>query len=530
MARFLGNASGRTIGAPTGAAGFTKAKVFASAGTTSFTVPQDVTKLKVFVVGAGSSYRTGTYAFCGDNCCSGVSYPKGCYCACFIGHLTGAGGGYAEKTFIQSTDFIAGKTLTINVGSIGGLSASSVSATGLTTVTASNATEAVYSWNCTSNSTARDNSNDNSISFGFCLPVCGYVNTFSGYYNKGGTSSGGDINRCGGNGTMIPQFLTDSYLDGIYCSTASGGASGNTSSCWRNPNIQCMCLFGYHYTFGSNCGASAWGPGCGCYYLCALISNLCYCEANSTNILSRYVYDGTCSSNKSSCSITGETSINGPSGIAFTTGSTINEQPIGLGAESGTSFGNGRVGESEQMAVYARGFTRGCGSTGAGSCCLNVTYQHYSQGYDFSFGGTQFSCYCANYFPGCYSNCTNFKGTQFGQTCYVCIGTTWTYVFGTNFSGGAHCWCMPFGNSQCSGTQLCDCRFKCIQVGFMNNVSSNRTIGYTIPLSTLVSDVNTNINDIGYGNGASATAPAGYGGGGNRLNPSGGGGLVVVVY
>ena len=55
MARFLGSASGRTAGSSAATGGFTKAKVFSTAGTTTFTIPNDATKAKAFVVGAGSS-------------------------------------------------------------------------------------------------------------------------------------------------------------------------------------------------------------------------------------------------------------------------------------------------------------------------------------------------------------------------------------------------------------------------------------------------------------------------------------------
>lgn len=536
MARFLGNASGRTLGADAGAAGFTKAKIFSTPGTTTFTVPQDVQKVKVFVVGAGSCYRTGTYDFCSSCCCSGAEYPRGCYCACFVGHLTGAGGGYSEKTFIQSTDFVAGKTLTINVGSIGGLSASSVSGTGLPTVTASNATEASYSWSCTSNSTARDNSNDNPITFGFCVPRCGYRNVISTYYNRGGTSSGGDVNRCGGRGVIIPQFIKDSYLDAASSYSPGGGGTENKSSCWINPVVNCSCMQGYHYTFGSFCCASAWQcGGCTCYHLCALISNLCVCVPfTGTDLSSRYVFAGLCDTKRTGSSISAETSVNGPGGNAAAASVSFQEVPRGIGAESGSSVDNGKNGISEQMALYVD-LERESAATAARTypnCCYLVQHQHYSQGYDYSFGGTQFSCFCSNYYPGCYSADTSLKGSVVNAWCYRCIGTTWTYVFGYNFSGAAHCFCAPYGTSDClSSGGTVDRKLKCIQIGYINNTcSQDREPGYVIPLSTLVSDTNSNITDIRYGNGATANSPAGYGGGGNTTNPAGGSGIVVVVY
>jgi hypothetical protein len=538
MARFLGSASGRTAGSSAAAGGFTKAKVFSTAGTTTFTIPNDATKAKVFVLGAGSSYRTGTYAFCADTCSSGVSYPKSCYCACFTGHLTGAGGGYSEKTY-DST--IAGKILTINIGSIGGLSASSVAVTGESTVTGSNATESAYSWSCTDNSTARDASNDNPISLGFSLPVCGYVNTFSGYYNIGGTASGGDVNRTGGSGTLIPEFLQDSYFDGITCTIASGGATGSTggASCWVNPTITCSCMFGYHTTFGSSCYASAWqGASCTCYYLCAVISGLQHCTSggSATPYSSRFSFTGrnSKSSSTSSCMFLGAETT-GPNSYTNNAGNQfIKDTPIGVGAQSGNSSNNGRNGYSELTLVDTT-FSNCCTAIGAAGpgdlICIN--YNHNGSGYDYSFGGQQYSCYCNSYWPGCHSS-TACRGSGTPSAyCYTCMGWTFTYVFGTASSGEAHCFCMPRDFSSCcsSGGGGCCCINRCYNMGFVNDQSLiSPSTSYEIALSSLVSDTNTNINDISYGGGAGITTSANFGGGGNRLYPTGGSGVVVVVY
>lgn len=550
MARFLGNAAGRTEGADTAKPTFSQAKVFSTPGTTTFTVPADAKKLKVFVIGAGSCYRPGIYSFCGGNCCSGVNFPVSCYCMCVCGHLTGAGGGYAEKTFIESNDFIAGKTLTINVGSIGGLSASSVSGSGLPTVTATNATEAVHSWNCTNNSSARDNSVDNPVAFNFCLPRCGYRSCINNYYNNGGNGSNGDVNRTGGRGLLIPQFITDGYLDVVSCYATAGGSGSvvNTSGCWINPNIVCSCLYGYHYTFGANCGASSWrgncaGSTCYCYYMCASINNLCICTASgtATNSHSRYYFSGV-TGTKTSCSLSQEvSSVNGFTGTGGNYGALsecntfIREVPIGFGGQSGTSSDNGNNGQSEQMAINSC-ITRSCSySAGGTQNCLPVQYSHYSQGYDYSFGGTQFSCFCSNYYPGCVSTCTSRKGSTnpsaVNSWCYRCIGTTWTYVFGTNFSGTAHCSCIPYALiNPAELTNYADCRVKCINMGFTWNNSQCVDNAHVIPLSTLVSDTDGNVNDIEYGSGATLSSAAKYGGGGNRIYPAGGSGLVVLVY
>lgn len=68
-------------------------------------------------------------------------------------------------------------------------------------------------------------------------------------------------------------------------------------------------------------------------------------------------------------------------------------------------------------------------------------------------------------------------------------------------------------------------------MGFVNDQSLiSPSTSYEIALSSLVSDTNTNINDISYGGGAGITTSANFGGGGNRLYPTGGSGVVVVVY
>lgn len=519
MSRYLGTAAGRTLGA-TGTQTFTKAKVFSGTGTTSFTVPADVSKLKVYVVGAGSSYRSGTYCFNGAACCSGVAYPRNCYSACFLGHLTGAGGGYAEKTFIQSTDLIAGKTLTINVGSIGGLSASSVSATGITTVTASNATEAAYSWSCTNNSTARDNSNDNPISIGIQLPVCGYQNSFSGYYNRGGTASGGDINRTGGRGVLIPEFLYNSYFDGITNTSYSASVSGNTSSCWINPTITTASLIGYHTVFGANPNFNA--TNCFCYCLCTGITNLC---SNNTlsGLSSRYTFVGRNTKDSSYCYYGSENTNTSTPNCAYD--AFIKDVPSGIGAQSGNSASNGVNGNSELVVTQTT--ITDPSATGPE---ITVTCNFTTSGYDFSFGGTAYSCYCYSYTPGCLSATGKKSSSSAGPTyCYNCIGFAFTYVYGTNNSGTALCLAMPYGNV--SGGTFGACSNRTYNMGFSNDLSiANKTTEYQIPLSMLVSDTDTNVSDISYGQGAGISTSASFGGGGNRLYPQGGNGLVVLVY
>jgi len=538
MARFLGTSSGRTAGSAVGA-GFTKAKVFSTPGTTTFTIPNDATKAKVFVVGAGSSYRSGTYAFSSDNCASGVDYPKSCYCACFTGHLTGAGGGYSEKTY-DST--IAGKTLTINVGSIGGLSASSVAVTGESTVTGSNATESAYTWSCTSNSTARDASNDNPISLGFRLPVCGYSNVFSGYYNNGGTASGGDLNRTGGKGVLIPEILTTSYLDGVSSTIAGGGAGGTLggSSCWVNPSILCSCMYGYHNTFGSPCGIAAWsGSSCICYYLCTNISSLSHCTTagSSSFVNSRFTFIGADSKTCCIANCVGlgvENSLCGVSNCAIN--NFIKNTPTGVGAEPGNSSNNGKNGYSEQELIDATLTSNNAAGSAAGAGTpMTVSYSSGAiSGYDYSFGGTAYVCTCVCYFPGCLSSTGGLCASGTPQTyCYVCMGKGYNHVFGSDQSMNPFCTCFPRGYVSCctgGGGQNC-CINRTYNIGYTNSESStslNR--GYQIPLSGLVSDTNTNINDISYGRGAGISTSASFGGGGNRVYTNPGNGLVVVIY
>ena len=534
MARFLGSASGRTAGSSAATGGFTKAKVFSTAGTTTFTIPNDATKAKAFVVGAGSSYRTGTYAFCADTCSSGVSYPKSCYCACFTGHLTGAGGGYSEKTY-DST--IAGKTLTINIGSIGGLSASSVAVTGESTVTGSNATESAYSWSCTDNSTARDASNDNPISLGFSLPVCGYVNTFSGYYNNGGVATGGDVNRIVGSGVLIPEFLQDSYFDGITCCPAGGGVTADVggSSCWINPGIVCSCLMGYSTTFGSNCFATAWSGGsCTCYYLCACIYGLRHCTSGggATPYSSRFSFAGrnSKSSGTSTCMFFGAETTGPNSYTNCAANQFIKDTPMGVGAQSGNSSNNGRNGYSELTLVDTT-YSNCCSAIG-GFSPLKIGCYHNTSGYDYSFGGSQYVCYCLCYCAGCLSSIGCIGSGSSFNCCNVCIGFGFTYTFGSNMSGTAAYFTMPYNYASCCADGGgCCCVNRCYNMGFVNDESLlSPSTAYEIPLSSLVSDTNTNVNDISYGRGAGITTSASFGGGGNRLYPTGGDGVVVVVY
>ena len=576
MARFLGTAAGRAAGGGGGGGLFTKAKVFTTPGSTTFDVPGNASTVKVFVVGAGSCYRPGLYCFNSENCCSGVQYPRRYYNACFCGHLTGAGGGYAEKTWTSKDDQIGGKQLTVVVGSAGGTSSSSVDGTGLTAVTASNATEASFTWSCTNNDQARDNSNDNPIFGGFQLPTCGYQNSFSGYYNDGGTASGGDINRTGGQGELIPEFLYDAKLDAYSTDTGGGGSSGTTgtNSCWVNPNICCMCWRAYHQVFGSHCYWQAWcNDNCTCYYLCSNISSMCYCTpgggSNPPRAEVQIQYRGKAAGGVGSCGGWCNASNPfeseyldggrkwpdscGPVGIPpYAPGgnampdSSLEDRawhtvPKGIGAQSGYSAGNGAAGRTEGIVADvtprndAKGDAPSAGGGGVSEMQVTCSWNS-SYGYDYSFGGSAIHCGCFMYYPGVHSG-SQSKGASCGSGsnppyCYHCAGFGWTYVFGSNQSAQALCWKMPYGSTHVDAGGGGDCVYKtCYNVGFLNDPESNAADTYTIPLSTLLSaDTDGNQEDFIYGRGATLDRAAGYGGGGNREYTAGGSGAVVLVY
>lgn len=574
MARFLGTAAGRATGGGGGGGLFTKAKVFTSAGSSTYDVPGSAKTVKVFVVGAGSCYRPGTYCFNSENCCSGVNNPRRWYKACFCGHLTGAGGGYAEKTWTAKDDQIGGKQLTVVVGTQGGSSASSVDGTGLTAVSAANATDAAYSWACTNNSTARDSSLDNPIEGGFKLPVCGYQNSFSGYTNAGGTASGGDVNRTGGKGVMIPEFLYDSCMD-AYSQDISGGppggggGSGNQSSCWVNPIICCMCWRSYHTVFGGNCWWNPWCcNNCTCYYLCANINSLCSTGGSAPPALGgtprkeiSFYYRGkneqeTCY--ESSCSLRGRfdnyslgttgAPRTAPEGAAI--GYELDDEmahviPKGIGGSSGYSAGNGSDGRSEGILadvtpynILARCELAAGSSGGGGGAEITIECgQNFSYGFDFVFGGSSVGCVCYCYYPGSFSSDQNIKasGTSY-NCCSYCAGFGWNYVYGSCQSNQPMCWTMPYGQAGASsgGDQPTDrdCVYRtCYNMSYLHDTEAGKVDTYTIPLSTLLNaDTDGNQEDIEYGRGSTLTSSALPGGGGNKEFTSGGSGMVVLVY
>lgn len=487
MGRFLNVSSSNTV------TGYTKARVYTTPGTTTWTVPAGVNQAKVFVIGAGSCYRETEMCFRSSACCSGVATIASDYCLGFKGLLPGAGGGYAEKTI---TDLSPGAVMTISVGSLGGLTASVVSI-GATTVTANNATEIAVNWNCTNNSTARDSSNDNPTSIGIQLPVCGYCNRISGYFNKGGTATGGDINRTGGQGVFIPWFCVDSCYIGLgavggagfasctnsgsystgydysfggtryncACSniTATPGAciNSNTCGCCFTSSFvtyNCTCLNSYHTTFGVQCNTAMPWSSCICQRFCSIY----LCIGGGTTG-AKYIFAG--ETQRASTGDWGKSDC-----YAFTS------CPVGVGADAGSSASNGFNAVSENVVTP---FT-GTSSSGGGATSTYVCYIGFSQD-NFSF------------------------------------------VFGTNSSGWP-CACIthmtPVGGSSTA----------CYNLGFAKDDSLYKNSdAAVISLSSLQSETGGNLSDFTFGYGATLTA-AGIGGGGNRLNPAPGNGAVVIVY
>jgi hypothetical protein len=157
--------------------------------------------------------------------------------------------------------------------------------------------------------------------------------------------------------------------------------------------------------------------------------------------------------------------------------------PTGIGAESGRSDGAGLCGMSEiQVTQLSGSITPGgattCYGTGTVLCCRNFGQDHFN----FYFGS--------------------------GISQYPWVGF------------------MDIGNTTTTPTSS----IRCFNIGFSRDATLYRPANAAvIPLSQYKSSTGASVADIKYGYGATVQA-AGYGGGGNRLNPAGGGGLVVVIY
>lgn len=530
MGRFVGNSVLKPVG--TAPEGYTKAEVFTTPGSTTWTVPSGVVSAKVFVIGAGSNYRATQMCFRGENTYSGVTTPICNYCLNFIGHLPGAGGGYAEKTLTALT---AGTVMTINVGSVGGLSASSITI-GSTTVTATNATETSISFNCSGHSTARDNSLDNPVSLGWSLPRCGTFSYISGYFNAGGTATGGDVNRSGGRGVFIPYFCQNSCLDystsGAPYNAPSGGGTRcmKGCTCWQCQNsgydysfggtryncncfvarycaqntcngncggnlcmdAQCICLITYHNVFGGQCYYNMPWASCVCQRAWSDVT-LCTSNPSSISLSSgtqqpKYLYAG-----QTVRDAVGAPGYDPNENYAATnTGSTIYTVPAGVGASSGRSAGNGLDATSETFA-------------GEVSTVMDPT-----------------------------STATASYATCFGNNalvCCICFGQDhFNFYFGSGISQYPWAGFCALGENLASATVNAGGRFKCVNMAFTRDQGSVTPTNLArIGLSSLKSNTGSNVTDFEFGYGAYLNA-AGYGGGGNRLNPTGGGGAVIVIY
>lgn len=638
MSRFLGTVSTR-LGAV--ASGFKYAKVYDAPGCYSLTIPPSATSAKVYVVGAGSSYCAGRYCATSSGCWSGVSFPICDYSFDFCGHLTGAGGGYAEKTYnsgvgsavlnitvagsamttcayhtnssntvyvrgevantisvgstatspyvsttvsnvtyisaattgnttVSGTSMTVASNTNINIGStvtgpgilfntyitaisgttltlsqaasitvtsgnyvfksgrvyladnanttsfgaltLSGVSTSSVSG-GLATVSASSGTNLPLSYTCTNATTARNGALDNPTSIGFSLPVCGYQQCYNGWYNTPGTGSGGDINRTGGAGILIPEFAGSS----ISCFDTNTPPSGTCVGTWYTPNVNCMCGLGYHPTFGGQYSLYFYSA-CFCYYMCAGSVINCIVSGKNRDFY-KFISNQTVTQTDVSPGVTSVSSLD----------ISLQNQPYGLGGSAGSSSEDGKRG-SEPSSIYSTnipicgvGTTSVAGGAISGSSC-NYTFQCTSYAYDYSFGGQHTHCTCQNYYAGCAS----LLG---GSVCGLSAATSFCNVPNpscTNSNGygmsAAGSFRLPYASAGVSDAN------KCLAVYYNTEIiKDSKYMAKMISISELKDPNGNNVTDIEYGAGAGGYL-AKFGGGGNRIYPAGGSGLVVVLY
>lgn len=536
MGRFVGSTTFKPVGTVNDA--FSRAEVYTTPGSSSWTVPAGVTTAKVFVIGAGSCYRTTQFCFCSVGCCSGVTTPICNYCMNFVGHLPGAGGGYSEKTL---TGLVPGSVMSISVGSVGGLTASSASI-GTTTVTATNATETTINFACTNNSTARDTALDNPVSLGFSIPRCGYISCINGYFNSGGTATGGDVNRSGGRGTFVPYFVENSCMD-YSTSTTSWSGGGNClkgCTCWQCNNS------GYDYSFGGTryncncfiakyCAMNNCGNACCGAQLC--VNADCICLITYHNVFGGQCYYlmpwASCVCQRAWSDVTLGTSNPFPLGnVSYSAGSA---QPKYVFAGAGTRNTEGAVGydpneslpdinSSNNVYTVPAGIGASSGrSAAAGLDGASETIINNQSGYCAALPLTGVT-----------------TGTCWGSgslACCICFGQDhFNFYFGSGISQYPWAGFCNLGEqlAQVSGQSVASVsagKYKCMNIGFARD--SNLTTPQnqaTIPLSGLKNGTTgLNQSDVMFGYGA-GTMAAGYGGGGNRLNPTGGQGVVVVVY
>ena len=167
-------------------------KVFSSAGATSFTIPSTSLNAKVMVFGGGGNS-------CGVEYCSCV-----CSCSCISYQFlhSGAGGGFAEKTYTG----VSGCTACVIVGAAEGTSSFCIASLGTVSATGGTSTT-VGSVRCT-------------------IPGCG---------------SGGDINRCGSRGGCNNTYFSCNCCYGGCTFTLSnvaipGGSPGSTQENGISPS------------------------------------------------------------------------------------------------------------------------------------------------------------------------------------------------------------------------------------------------------------------------------------------------------
>ena len=520
MARFVGTAINRTLGV-SAAGGFTKAEVFTTPGTTTWAVPSDAKKLKVFVIGAGSDYTAMTHCYASTNCNSGVA-SLGCnYCLTFTGHAPGAGGGFAEKLITNPIG-----TATVTVGQKGATEAAAPTDSSFclpgnsVSITAYSARKIPVNWACTGNSTARDNTYDLPTSIGFQLPICGYINCISGYWQQPGTATGGDVNRTGGSSIIIPEFLCDSNIRpdsyqsvsptvtcGLACTQGTMFFPGTGSQRTNLQTAGAKCVGGT----GTAVSAASGGVSPGYSLICAV------------DVGYNFYYGGrgcwcTCAVAVSGA---GQTTVSGTLSISYDPSfKKFSNTPIGLGASSGLSESDGHKAKPEAFTVTPIFDGGSTANTSAGA-------------------GNNTWCLCVR----------DIISSTFGSSCYSCVYTISIPegpICQSNASsklGSCGCfWCATACNCTCTGGYTPAMCFPAIGGGgsgwtaqpyydityIQTETSLSELTGESLELSGLTNAAGVGLSNFRYGSGAGSSA-ATYGGGGNRCYPAGNG-AVVVLY
>jgi hypothetical protein len=395
-----------------------------------------------------------------------------------------------------------------------GMSSSGVSGTGISAVSATNATEATICYTCTNPVAARDGSYDPDITAGFRLPVCGYQICYNGWYNIPGNGSGGDVNRKGGAGVLVPEFVATSCID-MY--KTGGGAAVNCGG-WVSPYIYCGHVGSYHTVFGVTWCCGSVFPNCyPCNCICPFVcNNICNYAAGSS-IYQKFTVGGA------------QTQAYDASTDQDSMGRTLyaSPKPIGVGATAGTSAGIGRRASAPDQVLESN-WPSSSGGTAFTPAASFVSFTCAGYGYDTVFGGSQCTQWCQCMHMGCVYGttltspvCGANEATSF---CYRCTGSGFSAVFGS-YVDNMQCFCFRYAPSGGGGTS-----YKCTGLSFVpENIASDSYQPYTFRLSSLINETGQPQNDLEYATGA-ALEKASFGGGGNRWNPVGGTGLVVVTW